>query len=376
MGSPNQGVLSRLCDGWLNGFLTLFGCRDASERKKPSAFCSMSMTPSCGDSMKDCANLKYFPKQARRDRKATTAAASITIKTSLASAEVVKPSADTHRRTITSSKSRKHSSKSRRHTRAAGGHKSCPSDDDDDGYQRFLAFLDTPSGSPPPQSLSGDTAASNEGHEQVIIEQRGLSTKEENNNANEGASLVISLSFSSLAALDAPDSLLCAEQGTISKDVDSAMAWCALAAVLGCQAPSSVTKQAGGKTKQKDHLLRMDYVCEDIPNLPFDEGSCISVDSSLSLGEGAPDLNEISYDESDYSDDDSLFIVPDIEEAQDLTYEDVYKKTSVKEAADSTLSWSALALLLGAPAPASVVKKSRKVLRVSDESSSDLIPNV
>ncbi len=372
MSSPHQGKLSRLFNGWIDGFAILFGCREASERKKRSAFMSMPT-----ESMKDDggANLKYVPKQLRCDRAATSTAASTTITTVKASsvtAEVVKPLADTHRRT--SSKWRRHWSKSRRRTRAIEEHQSCPSNDDDTGYQRFLDFLNKPSGSPPQDNLGGGTAASNEGHEQVFIEQRGLSTKEENSNANEHLSL--SLSISNLSELGETDSLFCAEQGTSTKDVDSAMAWCALAAVLGCQAPSSVTKQAGGKMKQKDNLWETDTGSENMPDLPFDQESCVSVASSLSLREDAPDLNEISFDESDYDDGDSLFIVPDIEEAQDLTCEDMYKKTSVKEAADSTLSWSALAFLLGAPAPASVVKKSRKVVRVSDESSSELIPNV
>ena len=101
--------------------------------------------------------------------------------------------------------------------------------------------------------------------------------------------------------------------------------------------------------------------CDDIPDLTFEE--------SLA-SEESPDLNETSFEESD-DDEDGFFNVPDVEDAQDyLIYEDFDKKTTIKEAADSTLTWSALALLLGAPAPSSVTKKAKKVdTNVSSEMS-------
>lgn len=364
----------------LIGLVTRFGCSSASNSTKTSP-ASSSMPPfDDSDSMKDGGDsLKYVPQQPRSGRGASSATAS-TIKASLASAEMVPPLTDVNRRT---------SSKSLRRARAMKEHHSS-AHKDDIGYQQFLDFLNSPSESPPPQNLGG-AITSTEGHDQLIIEQRGcqheVPTKEENSNANE--SCVVDsvdkfgqaldhgeeddtvLSISNFAELEETDALPCAEQDTSSKDVDSAMAWCALTAVLGCQAPSSVTKQAGGKMKQKVQLWGIDSVSEDIPDLPFDDRSFSSVDSSLS--EGAPDLNEISFDESD-DDEDSLFIVPDVEDAHDFICEDEYKKTSVKEAADSTLSWSALALLLGAPAPASVTKKTRNVWKVSDEGSSEVIP--
>lgn len=256
-------------------------------------------------------------------------------------------------------------------------------DDDDIGYQRFLEFLNSPSGPTPLQNLCGASTSRTEGQEPIIEQScrqgQGSSTKEETSNAidqhlcrgeeDEDASLSIS---NFVVELEEADSLPCTEKdASSSKDVDSAMAWCALAAVLGCQAPSSVSKQAGGKIKQKEQLWEMDTASEDIPDLPFDDGSFFSVDPSTS--EDAPDLNEISFDESD--DEDSLFIVPDLDEVQEFKCEDICHKTSVKEAADSTLTWTALALLLGAP-PASVSKRSRKVWRGSDEGSSELIPTL
>mmetsp|Transcript_24636 Transcript_24636/g.37340 ORF Transcript_24636/g.37340 Transcript_24636/m.37340 type:complete len:384 (+) Transcript_24636:134-1285(+) len=366
----------------LIGLVTRFGCPSASNSSKKTSSASSSMPPfDHSDSMKDGGDsLKYVPQQPRSGRGASSATAS-TIKASLASAEMVPPLKDAHRRT---------SSKSRRRARATKEHHSSPNEHKDDiGYQQFLDFLNSPSESPPPQNLGG-AITSTEGHDQ-LIEERGcqleVPTKEENSNANEscvvdsvdkfgqaldhGEEEDTLLSISNFAELEETDALPCAEKDTSSKDIDSAMAWCALTAVLGCQAPSSVIKQAGGKMKQKVQLWGIDSVSEDIPDLPFDDRSFSSVDSSLS--EGAPDLNEISFDESD-DDEDSLFIVPDVEDAQDFIYEDEYKKTSVKEAADSTLSWSALALLLGAPAPASVTKKTKNVWKVSDEGSSEVIP--
>lgn len=369
MHKRHRSVLSRLRNGPI-GLVTRFGCRAASNSVETS--CATSLSP-----LFDSNNVENVPKQPRCGRESSSTTAS-TIKTSLA----VEPNA-----------SRRTSSKSPRRTRATEEH-TCPSplsshvDDDDIGYQRFLDFLSTPSGSPPLQNLCGASTNSTEG-QPIIIEQscrhgEGVSTKEENSNAidqhldrfEEEEEDAFLLSISNFVELEEIDTVPCTEKdASSSKDVDSAIAWCALAAVLGCKAPSSVPTQAGGKIKQKEQLWEMDAASEGIPDLPFDDGSFFSVDPSTR--EGAPDLNEISFDESDDDDDeDSLFIVPDLDEVQEFKCGEVCHKASVKEAADSTLTWSALALLLGAPAPASVLKRSRKVWRVNDEGSSELIPTL
>ena len=358
MQNNQRSVLSRICNG-LSGLVTRLGRRGAA---------SNSAKTSSATSSFDSDNMECVLKQPSCGRGSSPAtASSIKIKTSLASGE---PNA--HRT----------SRKSPQHRRRATEEHVCPSppstcvDDVDISYQRFLDFLKTPSGSTPLQNLCGPSTNSTEGQEQPIIEQscrqgQGVSTKEENSNAIEHLYReeedAASLSICNFAELEETASLPCLENDALSssKDVDSAMAWCALAAVLGCKAPSSV--QAGGKIKQKEQLWEIDDTpSEDIPDLPFDDGSFFSENHSAS--KSAPDLNEISFDESD-DDEDSLFIVPDLDGVQ-------YHKTDVKKAADSTLTWSALALLLGAPAPASVLKRSRKVSRVSDEGSSELVPSL
>ena len=368
MQNNHRSLLSRIRNG-LSGLFTRFGRRAASNSAKTSSATSMMMETSD--------NMECVLKQPSRGRGSSSATASaIKIKTSLASSE---PNA--HRT----------SRESPRPRRKATEEHTCPSppsacvDDDDIGYQRFLDFLKTPSGSTPLQNLCGPSTNSTEGQEQPIEQScpqgEGVSREEENSNAiehlcrGEEEEDAASLSIYNFVELEETDSLPCAEKDALSssKDVDSAMAWCALAAVLGCKAPSSVTMQVEGKIKQKKQLWEMeDTPCEDIPDLPFDDGSFFSVDPSTSE---APDLNEISFDESD-DDEDSLFIVPDLDEVQDFSVEDTYHKKNVKEAADSTLTWSALALLLGAPAPASILKRSRKVSRVSDESASELVPSL
>lgn len=268
--------------------------------------------------------------------------------------------------------------------------------DDDTGYKLFLDFLKSPSGTSPQNFIEGQGDAStakpksndiascvrdlvdkfdqsvNEEEEEVTLsislsipnlaELDETGTSSQDDNANEEVTLSISLSIPNLAELDKTDTLCCAENDTSGQDVDNALAWCALSAVLGCKAPSSVTRSASNKTKQKDNPWIMGTTCcDDIPDLTFEE--------SLA-SEEFPDLNDTSFEESD-NDEDGFFNVPDVEDAQDyLIYEDFDKKTTIKEAADSTLTWSALALLLGAPAPSSVTKKAKKVdTNVSSEMS-------
>ena len=359
----HPSVLSRICNG-LSGLVTRFGRKAAASN---SAKTSSVMSPSF-----DSDNMKCVLQQPNRGSSSATAS-TIKIKTSLASGEFNAAKSPTQP------------------LRKATEEHTCPPpstcvDDVDISYQRFLDFLKTPSGSTPLQNQCGPSTNSTEGQEQPIIEQnclqgQGVSREEENSNVIEHLYRgeeedAASLSICNFVELEDTDPLPCLEKDALSssKDVDSAMAWCALAAVLGCKAPSSVTKQVGGKIKQKEQLWEMDDTpSEDIPDLPFDDGSFFSENQSAS--ESAPDLNEISFDESD-DDEDSLFIVPDLDVVQDFSCEDTCHKTDVKEAADSTLTWSALALLLGAPAPASVLKRSRKVSRVSDEALSELVPSL
>jgi len=301
------------------------------------------------------------------------------------------------------------SKKSRRRPRAMEEHHSYE-DVNDSAYQQFLEFLNSssePSLPPPQNSDEVITSTEEEGregsvgfvadlvelHEELIKahEVRGcrheISTKKENTNMIERyvAAAVdefeitldegdedASLSIPELTDLQETDILQFTEKDTCGKDVDSAMAWCALAVVLGSHAPSCVTKNTSGKIKGKEPLWEINTtIGEDMPDLHSDDGSFLPVVSPTS--EGAPDLNDISFDGSE-DDEDSLFNVPDVDDAQEFIYEELYQKTSVEDAANSTLAWSALALLLGAPPPASVTRKTRNISRFSDDASNEVIP--
>jgi len=342
------------------------------------------------------------PKQRRDGRGATST--TVVIKTSLptSATELEEiPLIDPHRRTSSNA------------TRATEEHSSWTSEDDNDDYQQFLELLNSSSDPslPPQNSDEAITSTDMEGregsggfvadmvelHEQLIQAnevrgcRQGVSTKKESTSTSESHDVVDAVNeFESwldegvfipdFAEWEETDTLQCTDEETSGKDVDSAMAWCALAAVLGGRAPSCVAKNAGGKMKEKEQLWEMDTdfsIGEDIPDFPFDDESVLPVVSPTS--EGAPDLNDTSFDTSfdeSEEDEDSLFIVPDVEGAQEFMCEELYQKTSVKDAADSTLAWSALALLLGAPPPASVTRKTRNVSRVSDDASNDEIPTL
>ena len=343
-----------------------------------SSWSSAMMKTSDSGSMSPKRNKKYAPQQRKGVRGAASTAAAADILAS--DAELETPLSDPHRCTSHSYQ-----------------------DDDDGAYQQFLGFLNSPTIIVPPllKSENATTSTDDEGQLVMAAELRGcyheVSTEEENKHIiesyvvavdafeqtmdenEEDASICSVPSLSSIptiAELEETDALQETDT-SVKDDVDSAMAWCALVAVLGgCPAPSSVPKKAGcdKKMKEKEQL----WVMDDIPDLHFDDGiSFLPVVSPTS--EGAPAGAGISFDEfeSDDEEDSSLFIVPDVEDddGQDFFCQELYNKTSVKKAAESTLAWSALALLLGAPPPAAVAtRRTKNVWRVSDENSNEVIP--
>ena len=277
---------------------------------------------------------------------------------------------------------------------------SCEEVDGDTGYKFFLDFLECSSGTSPQSFIEGQGDAitanpknneiascvrdfvdkfdqsSNEEEEVTLtislsmpnlaeLDESGTSSQDVDN-ADEEVTLSISLSKTNLAELDKTGTLCCVENDASGQDVDTVLAWCALSAVLGCKAPSSVTRSTSNKTKQKDNLWGMDQTCcDEMPDL---------LEESFT-SEDTPVLNETSLEKSDDGED-GFLKVPDVEDAQDyLIYEEFAKKMNIKESADSTLTRSALALLLGVPAPSSDTKEAKKVdTNEEDDASNDMGP--
>ncbi len=183
-----------------------------------------------------------------------------------------------------------------------------------------------------------------------------------------------------------------------SMDVNSVLSWCALTAILGSPAPSSVLKH---EQKRETSLFCDEEEDDEVPDLPLDQDAPAvnwkeDTDSSF-INDGARvDLNNTfdtaslsSNDDGDESEDASLNRddsdhiegfdhVPDIDDADSINefiFADV-NEYSTKDAADAALAWSALTIILSAPAPSAVSKlNSRSASKPNfdeEESSTEL----
>mmetsp|Transcript_30980 Transcript_30980/g.59428 ORF Transcript_30980/g.59428 Transcript_30980/m.59428 type:complete len:756 (-) Transcript_30980:239-2506(-) len=114
---------------------------------------------------------------------------------------------------------------------------------------------------------------------------------------------------------------------TATKDaMESSIAWCSLAALLGSHAPSSVIQYMNA-TKKTNTVENEDgaFVTDDIPDLPHTQEDTIAA-------------NFLSSELLNYE---SVFT--------DFTAEPIDIESSRKDVEDSVLAWSALAALLGSP---------------------------
>mmetsp|Transcript_57599 Transcript_57599/g.122187 ORF Transcript_57599/g.122187 Transcript_57599/m.122187 type:complete len:827 (+) Transcript_57599:420-2900(+) len=130
---------------------------------------------------------------------------------------------------------------------------------------------------------------------------------------------------------------------------DSAIAWGALGMILGLPAPQSVSKM-----KSKISRVAVKNCWVDIGTIG-DDG--LDIIPSIDLPEDGVDFTPSSQAE-DSQDEISL---PDVDESPNvLDYSQTHHGATNKEVADSTVAWSALAALLGTPAPPFVVGKKSK----------------
>jgi len=126
---------------------------------------------------------------------------------------------------------------------------------------------------------------------------------------------------------------------------NSALAWGALGMILGAPAPKLVSKKNRNASRVVARNLWEDGEAmendglDTIPSIHLDEDGIDGIPSPLS---------EEHQDEH---------IIPDVEE---LTLANAFHVTDKREVADSAMAWSALAALLGSPAPSSIVGKKIK----------------
>ncbi|KAL9184461.1 hypothetical protein ACHAXT_002547 [Thalassiosira profunda] len=154
---------------------------------------------------------------------------------------------------------------------------------------------------------------------------------------------------------------------------DSTLAWGSLSAILGSPAPTSVKK----KKRRQPVNLWLDDSASACDNL---EDIMLPSQDDNELGGNIPDL-EIDEDADDdcsipcmteetATDNDAVpqldCVVPNLDDAQDLPpFAPTTPQPSKKDVADSTLAWTALAAILGSPAPSSVVKKNATKARTN-----------
>jgi len=159
---------------------------------------------------------------------------------------------------------------------------------------------------------------------------------------------------------------------------DSALVWGCLSAILGAPAPRSVLC---GEKKHKKRLPVNLWLGDDesddvdeIISLPMDDTPSLEGLEEVSDHCSIPSLSpgETHFDEG---------FVPDRYDAANLAFPataSITPKTSKKDIADSTLVWSALAAVLGSPAPSSAIRKKALKDRNNlwEDGEADLLPEI
>lgn len=154
-----------------------------------------------------------------------------------------------------------------------------------------------------------------------------------------------------------------AKESTSTKNVlESSIAWCSLAALIGSSAPSSVIPEIKAAKKTRRSLTQKlwcrgesknmsplpwttdgnedgAFVKDDIPDLPYTPDDFLTVNTENSLS------SELLNYESVFT---------------DFTSEPVHGESSRKGVGDSVLAWSALTALLASPAPEVTFRRRHK----------------
>ena len=171
------------------------------------------------------------------------------------------------------------------------------------------------------------------------------------------------------------------------RDLDTALSFCVLSAILGSPAPSCVKKHGSGSKIANPIFWDLEDDIEDnIPDLHFDNSSYEGTDPPHKEGSGLNDAfttASLSDDESvgapgnneeELIDLEAMDIVPDIDIVNESCeyHCSAFDEPSIKKAADSALAWSALALILHSPAPAAVTNFGSSPKNLDDSSLADL----
>jgi len=157
---------------------------------------------------------------------------------------------------------------------------------------------------------------------------------------------------------------------------DSALAWGALAALMGSPAPTTLLLDMKKLKKRKPvNLWQDDDVddLDDIISLPEDDDD-LPEDGVAAVSD---DCSVPSVPSNVLLDDD---LIPELGDSYSLTPSYSFAlKPNDKEVADSALAWTALTAILGSPAPTSVVRKGFVKERVNlweDGKPTDTLPEI
>jgi len=171
-----------------------------------------------------------------------------------------------------------------------------------------------------------------------------------------------------------------------SDAADSTLAWTVFSAILSSPAPKALLdnkKRVPVNLWQDDCRGYKGDDLDDIISLPQDHNDF--VDECESLDEcteqdlvNAPDncsIPSVSW-EADEDED----TIPNIDNVTEVSTPSLATPTKSKEAADSTLAWTLLGAVLGAPAPCITKKKTKKehvnLWKDDDEESSGILPEI